>query len=378
VLVSAMPAVGHVVPLLGVAGALSEAGHEVRFATNPERHGLIASAGVEPVAAGISASEMSAERRRLWPETDAQPATVWATRMWAQIMGPSMLNDLRRIMLAWPPDVVVHDEGDYASPPAAAEAGIPWITHGWGSPLRPLDELTELTELTSGLWDACGLTVRPAGGLYAHALINPCPPALQARPPGADIVWPISTQPPGNHDTPLTADVYIGFGTVPIFADAADELTAAVQACTAHGLRVVVTAPDQYLREQLQRIDEDLVDARPYVSLAALLPSCKLVICHGGAGTVLAALSAAVPLLITPRGSPSQIRMADACEQAGVARRCRADQLDVAVEKALRDPSLSHAARATSQQIANLPSPAAVTTSIEALVAAENHPTDHR
>jgi UDP:flavonoid glycosyltransferase YjiC (YdhE family) len=371
-----MPAVGHVVPLLGVAAALSDAGHEVRFATNPERHGLIVDAGLDPVAAGMSASEMSAERRRLWPETEAQPATVWATRMWAQIMGPSTLNDLSRIMAEWPPDVVVHDEGDYASPPAAAKAGIPWITHGWGSPLRPLDELNELTHLTSGLWEACGLPVHPAGGLYAHALINPCPPALQADPPGAQVVWPISTQSLVTDDAPLTADVYVGFGTVPIFADAADELTAAVHACTAQGLRVVVTAPDPRIREQLQRINEDLVDARPYVALSALLASCKLVICHGGAGTVLAALHAAVPLLILPRGSPSQIRMAAACDQAGVARRCRADQLGTAVEEALSDLRLAQSARVTSQQIAGLPSPAAVATSIEALVTAQHPTTD--
>jgi hypothetical protein len=259
--------------------------------------------------------------------------------------GPSTLNDLRRIMSSWPPDVVVHDEGDYASPPAAAKAGIPWITHGWGSPLRPLDELAELSNLTSGLWEACGPTARSAGGLYAYALINPCPPTLQVHPPGADVVWPISTQPLGDHDTPLTADVYVGFGTVPIFADAVDELTAAVRACTAQGLRVVVTAPDPSLREQLQRIDEDLVDARPFVALSALLASCQLVICHGGAGTVLAALSAAVPLLIVPRGSPSQLRMAAACAQAGVARRCRADQLGAAVQETIRDPSLTQAAQ---------------------------------
>jgi UDP:flavonoid glycosyltransferase YjiC (YdhE family) len=82
-----MPAVGHVVPLLGVAGALSDAGHEVLFATHPERHGLIADAGLEPVAAGMSASEMTGERRGLWPESEHQPASTWATRMWAQIMG---------------------------------------------------------------------------------------------------------------------------------------------------------------------------------------------------------------------------------------------------------------------------------------------------
>ncbi len=149
------------------------------------------------------------------------------------------------------------------------------------------------------------------------------------------------------------------------------ELAAAVQACTAQGLRVLVTAPDPQLREQLQRIDEDLVDARPFVHLGALLQSCKLAICHGGAGTVLAALSAGVPLLIVPRGSPSQLRMAAACEQAGVARQCRADAIGAGVEETLRDPSLTHAAQAARRQIADLPSPAAVAASLQALVASQ-------
>ena len=327
---------------------------------------------MQPVSAGMSLAEMRQERLRLWPETANQPAELWATRMWAQIMGPPTLHDLRRIMSDWPPDVLVHEEGDYASPPAAASAKVPWITHGWGSPLRPLDELAELTALTSGLWEECGLAVRPAGGLYAHALINPCPPALQAHPPGAEVVWPVSSKDLEKHQQgPLTADVYIGFGTVPTFADAGIELSAAVHACIARGLRVVVTAPSEGLRQELQAIDHELVVARSYVDLGALLASSKLVICHGGAGTVLAALNAGVPLLLMPRGSPSQLRMAAACESAGVARRCGADELGTAVNDALGDGSLIHAARELQRHMAQMPSPLSVVASIEALAGSQ-------
>ncbi len=192
VLVSAVSALGHVVPLLDLAGALQSAGHEVRFATNEQSHGVVIGAGLKPVSAGMSAAEMITERRRRWPETDAQPVAVWATRMWAQIMAPSMLEDLLVQIAEWPPDVLVHDEGEYAAPVAAAGAGIPWVTHAWGSPLRPASELGQLEELCSVLWESGGGMVPPAAGLYTHALVNPCPPMLQGSPPpGASVVWPI-------------------------------------------------------------------------------------------------------------------------------------------------------------------------------------------
>lgn len=60
VLVSAVPALGHVVPLLDLAGALERAGHEVRFATNAQRHALLVDAGLQPVSAGMSTVDMVA------------------------------------------------------------------------------------------------------------------------------------------------------------------------------------------------------------------------------------------------------------------------------------------------------------------------------
>jgi UDP:flavonoid glycosyltransferase YjiC (YdhE family) len=81
VLVSGVPGLGHLVPLLDLASALQLAGHEVCVATNKEFHPVIAGAGLQPVSAGMSNVEMREERSRRWPETDVQPVTVWATRM---------------------------------------------------------------------------------------------------------------------------------------------------------------------------------------------------------------------------------------------------------------------------------------------------------
>ena len=368
VLVSGVPGLGHLVPLLDLAGALRLAGHEVRVATNEEFHAVIAGAGLRPVSAGMSNAQMREERSRRWPETDAQPVTVWATRMWAQVMAPSTLEDLLVRMSDWPPDVVVHEEGEYAAPVAAARAGIPWVTHGWGSPLRSARELAEIEDLASALWESCGRDVPAAAGLYAYALVNPCPPMLQDQPPpGASVVWPIRPRLLEGRGPALEADAYIGFGTVPSLANARSQLTAAVRACTSRGMRIVVTAPSEQLRRELAEIDERLVQAHEFVSLPGVLPSCKVVISHAGAGTVLASLAAGVPVVLMPRGTPSQLRMADACHQAGVGRRCDPADLDAALDEVINDPAIAAAASAAARQIAELPTASSVVPLIASL-----------
>lgn len=367
VLISVAPSIGHIIPLFDVGRALRDAGHEVRVATHESRHGLVAAAGLEPVAAGISSDEMVAERLRRWPETAQQPATTWAVRMWVGIMAPAALSGLRSIMDSWSPDLVLHDEGEYGAPVAAAAAGIPWATHGFGSPLRPVHELFELEELARPVWAAAGQPMPANAGLYTHALINPCPPMLQSNAPGAAVVWPLRPRPFEGDGAVVEADAYVGFGTVPTFADAPAELEAAVRACAALGMRVVVTARTPELREQLVAIDPRHVVAEQFVSLPVLLRTCKVVITHAGAGTVLASLAAGVPLVLVPRGSPSQVRMGAACQDAGIGRCCDTAGIAKALEVVLTDPAYAAAARHAADQIASMPSAVQVVRQIEEL-----------
>jgi UDP:flavonoid glycosyltransferase YjiC (YdhE family) len=302
----------------------------------------------------MSGAEMVAERLRRWPDTQTQPATAWSGRMWTQIMAPTTLHDLLAITHDWHPDVIMHDEGDFAAPVAATSRGIPWITHGWGGQIRPSRELRALEDLTSDLWASCGLDVAPAAGLFMHALISPCPPFLE-RPTSGVTVWALRPRPLQGRGIATEADAYVGFGTVPLFANAPMELEAAVRTCLAHGLRVVVTAPDEHLRRRLAGLDERRVQAHEFVSLPDLLPSCRIVIAHAGVGTVLAALAHGVPLVVNDRGTPSQIRMADACQRAGVARRCDPAEIADGIDAVLADPSYAIAAKHAARQIAEMP-----------------------
>ena len=314
---------------------------------------------------------MRDERLRRWPETERLPASEWATRMWAQIMAPSTLQDLLSIASDWRPHVVVHDEGDYAGPVAAAKADLPWLTHAWGSPLRPTSELIELEEIASWLWASNGLDVPASAGLYQRALVNPCPRFLQNDSPGANVEWPIRPSTFDEEGDVLQADAYVGFGTVPLFANALAELTVAVRSCTERGMRVVVTAPSQDLRSELAAIDTQLVKARHFVKLSTLLPSCKIAITHAGAGTVLASLSAGVPLVLVPRGTPSQLRMAEACEKADVGRSCAGGgDIDAAVGDVLSNAAIASQVESGANQIASMPTGASVALHVDAFVRA--------
>jgi UDP:flavonoid glycosyltransferase YjiC (YdhE family) len=372
VLFTAVAEVGHIVPMLGLARAARDAGHDVVLATHPTRHELVVEAGIEPVAAGLASSMVNEERLRRWPESQARPATEWGVRMWAEIAAPAMAADLVELIAAWQPDVLVHEEGEYGAPAAAARARLPWVTHAWGSPLRPDEGLRELDGHVdaAGFWDIA--VERPPGaGLYAYAVIDPCPALLASPAAGSAAVWPVrptiaGARAPAPGPSAERRVCYIGFGTVPAFANGTD-IAAAADAALREGLDVIATVSDALLAASLA---ERGVDVRTFVALDELLPACAIAVTHGGAGTTLAALAHAVPVVAVPQGAPSQERMAEAVDRAGVGLVARGEgAIRAAIGRAVGDESLVRGAAAAAQQIAAMPPPGSVVANLEGLVA---------
>jgi UDP:flavonoid glycosyltransferase YjiC (YdhE family) len=105
------------------------------------------------------------------------------------------------------------------------------------------------------------------------------------------------------------------------------------------------------------------------MKLSTLLQSCKIAITHAGAGTVLASLNAGVPLVLVPQGSPSQLRMAEACEGAGVGRSCAGDWKSTRLSATCsQTPPSRPRRRPTARQIAAMPAGVEVAVRVEALV----------
>jgi MGT family glycosyltransferase len=98
-----------------------------------------------------------------------------------------------------------------------------------------------------------------------------------------------------------------------------------------------------------------------YVPQAILLPHCRLVVSHGGSGSVLGALTHGLPMVLLPLGADQPLNAAR-CETLGVARvldAVGATPLMVreAVSRVLDDPAYRRAAEGFRDEIEALPEP---------------------
>ena len=362
-----------------MARALVRLGHDVTVATSRDRCATVAALGLPAVPAGLDDASLVAQTRRRWPETEHDPPSRWAMRMFTDIAAPAMAADLTALVASQKPDVIIREEGEHAGPVVAAAAEIPWVTHGWGSPRPPRDAVEAVATAVAPLWQAAGLQAPAGADLDGIAVLDPCPPSLY--PPGAPSrAHPIRPQtsalPDGRDRLPAACQrplAYVSFGTVALYQPRPQLITAAVRALLARGLDAIVTTPDPALTARLTALSPQRVHVQRWLSLPAVLERCSLAVCHGGAGTVLAALAGGVPLLLLPQGAPSQARMSNACARRGVARVIDSQMPDTitlldGLEQLITDDRLKTAAREVAAEIQAMPGAAAAATAIETLI----------
>jgi len=136
VLFTSLSGLGHVYPMVPLARALRDRGHEVRWATGAEALPRVEAAGIPAAAAGLPSNESRlAEYRRRFPEALGLPPPSLADHMFPKLFGaisaPPMLGDL--LTLVDPrPDLLIHDAAELAGPIVAASLGIPSVTHSFG------------------------------------------------------------------------------------------------------------------------------------------------------------------------------------------------------------------------------------------------------
>lgn len=367
---------GHVLPMLGVAEALVADGHDVLFATSAEYCTVVAAHGIDTVAAGMTDEALIAEAQARWPETRSMPAAGWTLRMFCEIAAPAMATAVAPVVERWRPDVVVREEGEYGGPLAAAVGGLPWVTHAWGCPLRPPEALADLGRLVAPTWERAGVLPPGGAGLYGGAVLDPCPPSLYAAEPSSPprhAIRPTPAPAPQERREEGRRRAYLGFGTVPLFRDPGDLLLALVPELLALDFDVTVTTGDDAVAARLRDLGPDRVDVARWVDLGRLMSRCDLVVCHGGAGTVLAALAAGVPLLLLPRGAPSQQRMSAACEARGVGRTAvwtgtNVDGVSRLLSEVASSERMRDAARAVAAEMAAMPDPASAVQVLRALL----------
>jgi UDP:flavonoid glycosyltransferase YjiC (YdhE family) len=302
---------------------LTAAGHEVVVASGGEAARAISDAGLAVVEAGWDEPGMVSEAIRRMP--DASPAER-AIAMLAAVAAPALAGDLLPQLDRLAPALVVHEEGEWGGPVVAAVAGVPSVAHGWGVPLWTQEELRTIDAETRPLWNLHSVAPRSPGGLFDHLYLDLCPPVLQAL--HAERLGHRQTLRFVPFDTgdrlPLWFDgldarplVYITLGTVPTFNTAPDLLAELVQALAAEPLDVVITVGKNHDPHDLGPLPPN-VHAERFLPQGQVLARCSLAITHGGAGSTMAALAFGLPVLVLPRGAPSQRRLAACCVETGV------------------------------------------------------------
>jgi UDP:flavonoid glycosyltransferase YjiC (YdhE family) len=318
ILCTAVPAAGHINPLLPIGRALKDAGHEVTLASEAAASDTAAAAGFDFVQAGLDEPSMAAQAAQRY--RDRAPKRGIA--MFATIAAPALLHDLLPQLEQLAPDLVLFEEGEWGGPMLARIAGVPAVAHGWGAPLWSNDELATIKAATAALWTKHGIRPTSPAGLFDSLFMDPCPPLLQT-PPQDRIIrrQTIRFEPFDSGETvPRLLDEHrarplVGtLGTVPTFNTAPELLATIVHALAELEVDALLAIGKNNDPNDLEPLPAN-VQIECHLSQVRVLARTSVAITHGGAGSTLAALAFGIPLLVLPRGAPSQRRLASRCAE---------------------------------------------------------------
>lgn len=324
VLIATTPGFGHVLPLVPLGRAVREAGHELLWATGSDACPLVSSAGLAAEAAGPPDAEMAAVRRQLAEQAGVPPeqlAAVMFAAAFAGVQAPRMLADLLPLAHRWKPDVIVHEQGELASPLVAALLGVPSVAHAFGTAV-PAPILAGAAERLAPLWAGQGLEMPPYAGCFTSPYLDLYPPSMQgagaAHIPVVQLIRPVSYT--GEEPAALPAIVqrdprplvYLTLGTV---HGSGGLLARLVGPLAGLPIRLLVTVGPKGDPSELGRQPSN-VGVERYVSQTAVLPHCDAVVSHAGSGTVLGALSLGLPQVCLPQAA-DQFRNSAAITRTG-------------------------------------------------------------
>jgi UDP:flavonoid glycosyltransferase YjiC (YdhE family) len=310
---------GHAFPMLALGTALVERGHEVHFETWKRWREHAEAAGIRFADAPEYQVFPTPSTKHLKPYAAAVRAARETGEMVAKIA----------------PDVAVADIMTPAASLAAEVAGVPVATlvphvhphMAPGFPIYSIGARLPRTRLGARLWDRVSARfVEPALELgreqlnesrrrlglpplpYVHTglsreltLVATFPQLEYPRewPSWVKVVGPLMWEPPGERVDPPPGD-----GPVVLVAPSTAQdrehrlLRAALRGLAGEPARVIATwngrEPDPPVH-----VPENAVLV-PWLSYSKTMPACDVVVCHGGHGTLVRALSNGVPVVVCP------------------------------------------------------------------------------
>ncbi|KZB82601.1 glycosyltransferase [Amycolatopsis regifaucium] len=364
---------GHLYPLLPLAVAARDAGHDVLFATGEDMRPVVEKAGLAWESAGFGMREAFAS----FFGPDAPPRDPTAPpesfypvigQVFGNVLPRRFVADLTPLLERHRPDLVVYESGNAGGAIAARLAGIPAIGHGFGrvSPGEVMDIINGHIEDYANEIGVDGVKLTSFG----DPVIDICPESVQSPDFLAETnripLRPVGWAEPGDLPAGVVGRdksrplIYLTLGTA--FGDEG-VLKRAIAGLARLEADVVVAAGPTVEPAQLGEVPAN-VRVEAWVPQTELLPHVDLVVHHGGSGTTLGAFGAALPQLVLPQGA-DQFTNAEAVVAAGVGGQLigaegTEDAIFEQSRKLLADDGVRAAARKLADEVAAMPSPAEV------------------
>ncbi|MBE9375459.1 glycosyltransferase [Saccharopolyspora sp. HNM0983] len=369
IFVASAPLLGHVFPMIPLARALRDAGHEVLVAT--AGHGLAArrhDLPVEDIAPNLRFGRI-AGRVLLGHPLIAR----------AELAGEGGLRGLSRIFAAvndemadgavaladrYEPDLVVHEPLAVFGALAAARRGAPAVVHE--------NSLFDPAELTRSTAARLGKTFQRHGvpSLPASAGSMTISPTSVVGPRSG---MPMRYEPvsvPGEipdwlREPPRSCPrILVSRSTVD--GPWESPMVAAVTAAPEVDAEFVLVRPDDSI---IGRELADNVRTVDWIPINDVLPTCAGIVHHGGAGSIFGALAGGTPQLMTPgAGDRKHNAQLVARRGAGLAVSAR-DIVAAHLKKLVEDPALTAQAHEVRTEMAAMPAPEELVPRLEKLAA---------
>ncbi len=366
-------------PLLPLAIAARDAGHDVVFATGADFLPTARKAGLEAVAAGIGIRDaftaaMAGRVEQGWQLPESEVAPIRANVFGAEL--PSrFVADLGEVFERTRPDLVVYEAMNPGGAFAAQLAGIPAVCHGFGR--------VATSETTAGMTDRLADYAREIGvdGAdfpgFGNPFLDICPESAQVpkflETPNRRLLRPVGWNEPGDLPAGI-ADrdsgrplIYLTLGTV--MGDA-PVLRTAVAGLSALDADILVATGPTVSIEALGEVPSN-VRLTAWVPQAELLGHLDLIVHHGGSGSTLGSFGAGLPQLLLPQGA-DQFTNAEAVRELGVGDRLLGDEVTAEAVTAqarrlLTDSGVQAATARMAAEVAAMPSPAEVAETLPTL-----------
>lgn len=375
ILFASAPGYGLMMPLVPLVWAAQAAGHTARLATTGRMCAVAAGAGLEVVDV--------CPDQDLWARLQAGVGRgpgggppVSPFRMFTEEMTPGTVEAAREHgadLVVWTSD---HGSGELA----ATTLGLPglefgnrvsWSTRDQGGPGSDISGVAAVrTQL--------GLDGTP---LHIVARVDPRAPSMGGlvddEPDPRDGVpwWSMRYVPfnggavvePWARQTPARPRVLVTLGTVVPTVAGTDVVSVLLAALADLPVEVVLALGDASLPKGTELPSN--VRAVGYLPLSAVLPTCRLIVHHGGSGTTAAPLHFGVPQLVLPAFADNPLS-AKRVSDRGVGLAHDPTTLDVEtarelVLRLLEEPAFTTAAAEVAAEMATQPSPAAVVARVE-------------